>query len=51
MIDIRDALKLKTELLCKGLFLYDSLIAHFKKQGLNYGRKGGAGPLGGKYFF
>ena len=50
MIDIHETLKLKTELLCKGLFLDESLIDHYKEQGLYYGRKGGAGPLGGRYF-
>ena len=50
MIDNYEALRLKTELLCKGLVLDGSLIDHYEKQGLNYGRKGGAGPLGGRYF-
>ncbi len=52
MIDIHTALKLKTELLCKGLYLDEKLINHYKDQGIeiNFGRKGGAGPLGGRYF-
>jgi radical SAM protein (TIGR04043 family) len=52
MIDKISALKLKTELLCKGLFLDEELIPHYKAQGINidYGRRGGAGPYGGRYF-
>ena len=50
MIDINTAFLLKTELLCKGLYLDERLIKHYKSHGINYGRKGGAGPLGGKYF-
>ena len=52
MIDIHTILKKKTELLCKGIFLDDTLIDHYKSQGIEieYGRKGGAGPLGGRYF-
>ena len=50
MIDIHNILKVKTELLCKGLFLDESFIDHYEAQGLYYGRKGGAGPLGGRYF-
>ena len=52
MIDNHQALKIKTELLCKGLFLDERLIEHYKAQGINidYGRKGGAGPSGGRYF-
>jgi len=52
MIDIHQAFKIKTELLCKGLYLNPELIDHYKKQGLDidYGRKGGAGPSGGRYF-
>ena len=42
----------KTELLCKGVFLDDNLRDFYKRQGINldFGRKGGAGPLGGRYF-
>jgi len=45
-------LRNKTELLCKGLCLDEDLINHYKQQGINveFGRKGGAGPLGGRYF-
>jgi radical SAM protein (TIGR04043 family) len=50
MIDIYTALKLKTELLCKGLFLEPSLMDYYKAYDISYGRKGGAGPLGGRYF-
>jgi radical SAM protein (TIGR04043 family) len=52
MIDIQTALKQKTELLCKGLFLDENLISYYENQGIEigYGRKGGAGPLGGRYF-
>ncbi|TFG02540.1 MAG: radical SAM protein [Promethearchaeota archaeon] len=50
MIDAETALEIKTELLCKGLYLKDSLKKHYQEQGITYGRKGGAGPLGGRYF-
>ncbi|MFX1375345.1 MAG: radical SAM protein [Promethearchaeota archaeon] len=52
MIDIQQALKVKTELLCKGLYLDGGLIEYYKTQGINidYGREGGAGPSGGRYF-
>ena len=50
MINIKTALKIKTELLCKGLYLDKNLKNHYYQQGLSYGRKGGAGPLGGRYF-
>jgi len=52
MPSIEEILKLKTELLCKGLYIDQALIDHYKKQGINieFGRKGGAGPLGGRYF-
>ena len=52
MIDSHTAFVKKTEILCKGLYLDEDLIEHYKNQGIeiSYGRKGGAGPLGGKYF-
>lgn len=52
MIDINQALEIKTELLCKGLYLDENLIEQYKVQGIDidYGRKGGAGPSGGRYF-
>jgi radical SAM protein (TIGR04043 family) len=50
MMDIYTALKTKTELLCKGLFLDPSLMDYYKAHDISYGRKGGAGPLGGRYF-
>ncbi|MHA1915555.1 MAG: radical SAM protein [Promethearchaeota archaeon] len=52
MIDAETAFKQKTELLCKGLYLNEDLIDHYKSQGIeiDYGRKGGAGPSGGRYF-
>jgi len=52
MIDKSQVLRIKTELLCKGLYLDDVLIEHYKSQGIeiDFGRKGGAGPLGGRYF-
>lgn len=52
MTDIHALLNLKTELLCKGVQLDPRLDDHYKTQGIEiYGRKGGAGPLGGRYFF
>ncbi len=52
MINIQTAFEKKTELLCKGLYLDEVLIEHYKSQGIEieFGRKGGAGPLGGRYF-
>ncbi|MFX1438263.1 MAG: radical SAM protein [Promethearchaeota archaeon] len=52
MIDTKTALIQKTELLCKGLYLDKELIPKYKEQGIeiDFGRKGGAGPLGGRYF-
>lgn len=52
MIDIETVLNQKTELLCKGLYLDTELITQYQEQGIqiDFGRKGGAGPLGGRYF-
>lgn len=52
MIDSHTAFVKKTEILCKGLYLDENLIEYYKNQGIeiSYGRKGGAGPLGGRYF-
>lgn len=52
MIDANTAFEKKTELLCKGLYLNKELINHYNRQGIeiDFGRKGGAGPLGGRYF-
>ena len=52
MIDAEDALNQKTELLCKGLYLDNQLISQYREQGIevDFGRRGGAGPLGGRYF-
>jgi len=51
MINIHTILKKKTELLCKGVCLDETLKNHYKEQGIEIqGRKGGAGPLGGRYF-
>jgi radical SAM protein (TIGR04043 family) len=52
MIDIHTVFEKKTELLVKGLYLDENLQNSYLRQGidLNFGRKGGAGPLGGRYF-
>ena len=52
MIDSQTVFEKKTELLVKGLHLDENLRNSYLKQGidLNFGRKGGAGPLGGRYF-
>jgi radical SAM protein (TIGR04043 family) len=52
MIDTNTAFEKKTELLCKGLYLDKALIDHYTNQGIeiDFGRRGGAGPLGGRYF-
>jgi radical SAM protein (TIGR04043 family) len=52
MIDNYTSFVKKTEILCNGLFLDEKLINHYNSQGIeiSYGRKGGAGPVGGRYF-
>lgn len=52
MIDTETAFKQKTKLLCSGLYLDEVLLDNYKAQGIHidYGRKGGAGPYGGRYF-
>jgi radical SAM protein (TIGR04043 family) len=51
-MDIHTILKKKTELLCKGVYLDEDLMEHYQSQGIeiDYGRQGGAGPCGGRYF-
>jgi radical SAM protein (TIGR04043 family) len=43
-------LELKTELLLKGLYLDPQKMSFYRQNGITSGRKGGAGPLGGRYF-
>ncbi|MFW9928205.1 MAG: radical SAM protein [Candidatus Thorarchaeota archaeon] len=52
MQDKKSVFQHKTELLCKGLYLDKNMRDFYKTQGINidFGRKGGAGPLGGRYF-
>lgn len=52
MLDANKVFSQKTELLCKGLYLDENLRDFYKREGINldFGRKGGAGPLGGRYF-
>ncbi len=52
MINIHEILRKKTELLCKGVFLDRDLYDSYRAQGIEvgYGREGGAGPCGGRYF-
>ncbi|MFX0031375.1 MAG: radical SAM protein [Candidatus Hodarchaeota archaeon] len=52
MIDDYLAFVKKTELLCKGLYLDKNRIQDYLGQGIeiDFGRKGGAGPSGGRYF-
>jgi radical SAM protein (TIGR04043 family) len=52
MQDKKSVFQQKTELLCKGLYLDKNMRDFYKQQGisLDFGRKGGAGPLGGRYF-
>ncbi len=49
---MKEVFSKKTELLCKGIYLDKNLRDFYKEQGINidFGRKGGAGPLGGRYF-
>lgn len=49
---MKEVFSKKTELLCKGIYLDKNLRDFYKDQGINidFGRKGGAGPLGGRYF-
>jgi radical SAM protein (TIGR04043 family) len=49
-MDPTASLERKTELLCKGVYLKPDLMDYYEDQGLSFGRKGGAGPLGGRYF-
>ncbi|MGV9202843.1 MAG: radical SAM protein [Promethearchaeia archaeon] len=52
MTDYRQILQKKTQLLCQGIYLDKELKSTYRAHGidLKYGRKGGAGPLGGRYF-
>ena len=52
MLEINTIFEKKAELLCNGLFLDKNLVKYYLKQGIeiDFGRKGGAGPLGGRYF-
>ncbi len=50
MLDSKAAFRMKTELLCKGLYLDNDFMEYYSKHGISSGRKGGAGPLGGRYF-
>ncbi len=52
MDKIAETFKLKTLLLCKGLSLEPKKIKYYQDQGMDLlsRRKGGAGPLGGRYF-
>lgn len=52
MLEINTIFEKKTELLCNGLFFDEKLLKHYLNQGIeiDFGRKGGAGPLGGRYF-
>jgi hypothetical protein len=52
MLEITSIFEKKTELLCSGLFLDENLVEYYLKQGIeiDFGRKGGAGPSGGRYF-
>lgn len=47
-----DELKVKCELLCNGFIISNRLLDKLHQEGrsLNLGRKGGAGPAGGRYF-
>ncbi len=52
MTNFQKVFEEKTELLCRGLYLDENLMDHYKSQGIeiDLGRKGGAGPSGGRYF-
>ncbi len=52
MLKLKRILEIKTELLCKGVNLDERFIDKYKSKGIPFkeGRKGGAGPLGGRYF-
>jgi len=52
MLKLKRILEIKTELLCKGVNLDERFIDIYKSKGIPFkeGRKGGAGPLGGRYF-
>ncbi|MBY9007489.1 MAG: radical SAM protein [Candidatus Lokiarchaeota archaeon] len=48
MTNIHKILANKTELLCKGIYVSNHILNSYNK--FNFGRKGGAGPSGGRYF-
>lgn len=52
MLKLKRILEIKTELLCKGVNLDERFIDTYKSKGIPFkeGRKGGAGPLGGRHF-
>lgn len=52
MLTKKEIFEIKTQLLCKGVNLYEEFIETYSAKGITFeeGRKGGAGPLGGRYF-
>jgi len=52
MADLKNIFEIKTELLCKGINLNEKFLNIYKSKGIPFGegRKGGAGPFGGRYF-
>ncbi|MHA1900391.1 MAG: radical SAM protein [Promethearchaeota archaeon] len=49
---LKEILRVKVELLCNGIIIADETLKRLKNEGLefNFGRKGGAGPAGGRFF-
>ncbi len=52
MADLKNIFEIKTELLCNGINLDKKFLNTYKSKGIPFeeGRRGGAGPLGGRYF-
>ncbi|QEE16654.1 radical SAM protein [Promethearchaeum syntrophicum] len=49
---LNNILRIKVELLCNGIIIKEETLNRLEKAGhsFNFGRKGGAGPAGGRYF-
>ncbi|MHA1777043.1 MAG: radical SAM protein [Promethearchaeota archaeon] len=50
--DLLEIFKMKTEMLCNGLQITEQTIEKIRAKGIkfDFGRRGGAGPAGGRYF-
>ena len=50
--NLQHIFRMKAEMLCNGIIITQELITKLENKGIyfNFGRKGGAGPAGGRYF-